>query len=234
LAQGIMSALPLHWRAEVAHALPRKDASGGTSVDDNSDSIFAGRRKAAWMGCVRPFHMVCKGVYRAIKLTDSIHVVDLTCGRNVGWLPHIVRKLRTEFRLVQLTCAVPSEDKIEGLRTEYAFVPDVKFVKLDPFVERFPNGTDMVIAYRFLEKENLIRAMRFFKNVKASGTVRLLTTESYPEEENVPKSVKVADKSGITLRLNTGVAPFAFPAPVFEYENEDENSESIPMSSGVE
>lgn len=229
LARGVLSVLPLHWVAEAVHAAPQKE-EGPAQLAENDNSIFAARRKGAWIGCSRPFHLVCKGVYRAIKITNSVHIVDVSCQQNAGWLPHILQKLRGEFRLVHLTCVVGKNVNREEMKQEYASVENLNFVEMDPFKDTFPNQTDMVVAYRFLKDGTLISAMRFFKNVKASGSVKLLATETFPGQRNVLKK----QPSGNTqLQINTKAAPFRFPPSIYEYENADENPDSDRMQISV-
>lgn len=227
-AQGVLSALPLHLLAEAKHAPPRKGGVAAGGEGEEHESIFAARRKGAWIGCERPFHLVCKGVYRAIKITNAVRVVDVECERDVAWLPHILHKLREEFRMVQLTCAVREAGRVEVVRKAYEGVRDVQVVVLDAYNDAFPAGTDMLVAYKFLEERTLIDAMRFFKNVHKSGTVSVLAVESFPRARNKPKPVDGGDAAG-KLRINTAVAPFWFPPCVYQYENVDENPENVPM-----
>lgn len=198
---------------------PPETKKGDSGNGEGVQSIFTARRKGAWMGCERDFYLVCKGVYRAIKRTNAIRVVDVGCERNVGWLPHVVNKLRTEFRMVRLTCVVGKGEEEERVRKLYGTVEGMNVVVTDAYTAKFPNNTDMVVAYRLLEKGTLIDAMRFFKNVKKGNTVDVLATESYPESRNVP-----GENSGNgKLRINTALAPFWFPPSVYEYENAEED-----------
>ena len=171
------------------------------------------------MGCGRRTHLICKGAYRGIKKTNAIKIVDLSCGANSGWLPHIIQKLRSEFRFVSLTCVGP---QVSG------YDKRVRFTKLDPYTERLPNGTDLLLAFKFVERGNLISAMRFFKNVKRSNVTYLLT-ENFPDAENKVE----AGTTGSVLHLNGAMPPFWFPAPEYEYENEEENIEKSAMQITV-
>lgn len=200
-----------------------KDDRG--SEGEGVESIFKARRKGAWMGCEREFHLVCKGVYRAIKKTNAIRVVDVGCEGNVGWLPHVVDKLRTEFRMVNLICVVGKEEEEERVYKMYGAVEGVSVVVMDAYTAKFPNKTDMLVAYRLLEKGTLIDAMRFFQNVKKENAVDVLAMESYPESRNVP-----GENSGNgKLRINAALAPFWFPPPVYEYENVEEDPDGDHM-----
>lgn len=228
LAQGVLSALPLHLLAEAKHAPPRKGEIAASGEGEERESIFSARRKGAWIGCERPFHLVCKGVYRAIKVTNAVRVVDVECEKDVGWLPHILHKLREEFRMVQLTCAVREKGRVEAVRKAYEDVKDVQVIVLDAYNDAFPAGTDLLVAYKFLEEGTLIEAMRFFKNVQKSGTVGVLAVETFPRAGNKPKPVAGGNAAG-NLRINTALAPFWFPPCVYQYENVDENPEDVPM-----
>lgn len=161
-------------------------------------------------------------------MANAVRVVDLSCDKNEGWLPHILNKLREEFRMVQLTCVVLEERFIEQVKNKYATVKDLEVVVMDVFTGTFPSRTDMLVAYKFLEDRTLIDAMRFFKNVKRSSTVDILTMETFPGLRNDPKKTQ-GGATDAKLRLNTALAPFWFPPPVFQYENEDENEEGVAM-----
>lgn len=194
------------------------------------ESIFVARRKGSWIGCSRLFHLVCKGVYRAIKVTNAMHVVDVSCERNAEWLPHILQKLRGEFRMIHLTCLVRTQVNDATLKDAFRNVRKLKVLRLNPLTDPLPKDTDMLIAYRFLEDGTLIDAMKFFKNVQASKSVYTLATETYPTARNI----LVKHKHGKwTLQINTMLAPFSFPQPVYEYENADENPESSRMQISV-
>lgn len=217
-AWGMLNALPVHLRAMATYAVPQAPTDGsGEAIgsEDTAPSIFTAKRKGAWMGCSRDYHLVCKGVYRSIKRTNAIKVVDTACDMNVEWLPHIVQKLKSEFRLVQLTCVVRRAEEIATIKAAYKAVPNVQFATLDPFTGAYPNGTDMVIAYRLFERETLIRAMQFFKNLKAGAAVTYVTHESFPDEKNAPSNTAA-------LQINTATEPFSFPSSVHEYSNTDE------------
>lgn len=122
--------------------------------------------------------------------------------------------------MVQLICIG------DGVKLEdYSDVPDVAFLKVDA-VEGVLPAVDLLVAFRYVENGTLIRAMRFFKNVKKSAT-RVLVTETYPNEDNVVR--KVGGEKQMRLRINTAGAPFWFPVPIYEYENEEENSETVVM-----
>ncbi|KAI0561327.1 hypothetical protein FGB62_87g099 [Gracilaria domingensis] len=195
--------LPSHWLIE---SVPQ------TKVRERP-SIFTALRSGGWIGCERPFHLVCKGVYRAIKVTNAINVVDIGCERDAAWLPHIVRKLREEFRMVQLTCIGEKSSGFEDI--------DVEFVNMDVFEDRFPNDTDMLVAYKLVEAQTLITAMKFIKNVKRSESVQTLVMETFPNSDNSIKEGK--------LQINSAIAPFWFPTPLYQYSNEEENEEPQEM-----
>ncbi|PXF48924.1 hypothetical protein BWQ96_01266 [Gracilariopsis chorda] len=202
-ASNVMNSLPSHWIIESA---PKTVERGGVS-------IFKALRSGGWIGCERPFHLVCKGVYRAIKATNAINVANIGCERDVAWLPHIVRKLREEFRMVQLTCIGDRTSGFDGL--------DVKFVAMNVYDDAFPNDTDLLVAYKLMQSETLISGMKFLKNVKRSGTVDMLVVETFPQGDN-----KMRD--GV-LKVNTAIAPFWFPGAVYQYSNAAENEESEMM-----
>ncbi|CAN8068129.1 unnamed protein product [Agarophyton chilense] len=202
-ASTMLPALPSHWLIET---VPK------TKVRERS-SIFTALQRGGWIGCERPFHLVCKGVYRAIKVTNAINVVNIGCERDAAWLPHIVKKLREEFRMVKLTCIGEHSDGFEDV--------DVRFVKMDVFEERFPNETDMLVAYKFVETRTLISAMKFLKNVKRSDSVQTLVIETFPDSDN-------SIRDGL-LKMNTAIAPFWFPTALYQYSNEEENEEKQAM-----
>lgn len=202
-ASNVLSTLPSHWLIESA---PKRVERGG-------DSIFKALRNGGWIGCERPFHLVCKGVYRAIKATNAMNVANIGCERDVAWLPHIVRKLREEFRMIRLTCIGDRTSGFDGL--------DVKFVAMNVYEDAFPNDTELLVAYKLMQSETLIDGMKFLKNVKRSGTVDMLVVETFPQGDN-----KMQDGA---LKVNTAIAPFWFPAAVYHYSNEAENDENEMM-----
>lgn len=209
LAHGLLSGLPLHWAAEAAHAA----GAGVSSEGDRAGSIFSGRRKGAWIGCRRPFHLVCKGVYRAIKRVDAVRVVSLDCARDAAWLPHVVRKLEAEFRMVRVVCVGGTGGGAEWRGVARVSAVDRKVVTS----AAFPSGSDLVVAYGFLRGKTMIEGVRFLKKLRDAGTVRYLAVESF---------VGGSNEAG---RFNLGVAPFWFPGPVFVYQNEEENEEDEPV-----
>lgn len=161
---------------------------------------------------------MCKGVYRAIKATNAVRIIDVGCDRNAGWLPHVIRKLRSEYRMVHLTCVT---NGTQALNVGYSGIQDVSMRQMNVYTEEFPE-TDMLIAYRFVMNDTLIAAMKFFKNVKKSGHVKVLTTENFPD-------LDANRVSNGTLMMNTGISPFWFPVAIFGYENDEENVEKSPM-----
>lgn len=169
-------------------------------------------------------------MYRAIKATNTLSLLDYDCAANVDWLPFILRKLQRELRPVRLFCAAAPAALTElrarraQLAPHYADVGLEDVVAVDVSRARVPDGIDMFVAYRAVQRGTLIDAMRFFKNIKASRAVTFLVVETFPDVDNAA-AVSPAGR----LRINAGAAPFWFPAPVFEYANDDENSEDIDM-----
>lgn len=185
------------------------------------ESIFVARRKGVWMGCARAYFLVCKGVYRAIKRTASVNVMDVSCVQDLQWLPKVLDKLKDEFRMVRLTCAVRTHTDVKIAQEAFKMNPLVNVVMFDPFVEAFVNTSDMIIAYRLVENENLIRTMQFFKNVKKHDNVQYIVHDNYPQESNVI-TVHPQNNSRSLFRINAAREPFSFPEPVYIYENVDE------------
>lgn len=242
LARGLLPSLPIHWAAEVSRAASALAAglsfSSGAGMNEGG-SIFTARQKGEWIGCTRPHHLVCKGVYRAIKAHNSLSVLSLSCGADVDWLPHILRKLRTELRPVRLYCglAPASEDpsmelRVAGIERVYkgpaglagfVTVPNLAsggFVQVEADkLKTFK--VDMLIAYRRLAALTLIDGVKFLRTVKASGMADLLVLETFPEADNAVNTL-ASERSTGRNKVNVGAAPFFFPAPVFEYVNEDE------------
>lgn len=221
LARNVLPSLPLHWFAELTRAATSNTPSF------TSHSIFRARRKGDWIGCRRPYLLICMAAYRAIKATNALSVLSMDCELHTEWLPHILMKLADELRPVQLRCAVSTNalfDTIGSINSTYGDIGLIEIIEVDLVTGVIPNDTDMLIAYRVIQRQTLIHAVQMLKGIKKSGAVKHLLVDTYPDVEN----------SGATLasekmRVNTGTAPFWFPAPIFEYANENENSEEVDV-----
>lgn len=222
LIKGMLPTVPAHWAAEVTRA-----ATALTEALPSTPSIFRARQKGEWMGCVRPHHLVCKGVYRAAKAANVLTMLSLGCADDVDWLPHILRKLREELRPIRLYCAITnttSATTIHNLNSTFHSVGLVDIVKVDiPHGQLGVTKVDMLVAYRALTAGTLIDAMRLLRGLKQSGVATLLVTETYPDTDNAKQNGRTRE------RVNVAAAPFLFPAPAFEYANENENESADDM-----
>lgn len=204
-AKGFMSYLPAFLKVK-AMAPSVRNAS-----EPVVESIFTARRKGQWIGCTSKYHLVCKGVYKAIKKTGAITVMDTNCANNARWLPLVMMKLRGEFRLVTLRCADPKETVTGDIRSAYAQLKYVTWEPFDVFEDEYKNKTDLLLAYNVLRHQSLIRGVRMFRRAKESGLVKYITFDNTPGTTNHPG----ADK---TSPINVLVQPFMFPNAFALYE----------------
>lgn len=220
-ARHILPSLPLHWFAEITHR------ANNFAPPFGSNSIFRARRSGGWIGCKRPHLLICMAAYRAIKVTNALSVLSTDCHLHNDWLPYILIKLAEELRPVQLRCAVSnatSSQVISAINNTYNMIGLTAIVDVDLAAGKIPSDTDMFLVYRAIHKKTLIEAMQMLKGIKKSGGVKHLLVDTYPDVDNSGAALA----NGMT-RVNTGTAPFWFPAPVFEYANENENSEDVDM-----
>lgn len=234
LANGLLAALPAHWMVERLHSAPTRSSDQEREFS-YEDSIFSARRKGIWIGCGSDSYLICKGAYRAIKVVDAAKVADVGCIRNSGWLPHVLGKLRGEFRMVHLICIVPEQMHVKEVMELYKDVTmKVSVIVKNVLEEEITEKVDLLIGYGFLKGGTLIRAMRFMRLVKRSGNVRYLLLENYPGEKNVViNELKSNGKNDRKIRINTGIAPFYFPKAIYNYANEDDNDERVEKTIKV-
>lgn len=237
--RGMLPAMPAHWAAEVARAATAMTAS----LPSPPSSIFRARRKGDWIGCARPFHLICKGVYRAAKHASALTLLSLSCRADAPWLPYVARKLHAELRPVRLYCAL---DKAAGpnatadarddpdlaaeVHASYGEAGLAGVVRADVHAGNLGvPKVDMVIAYRALATRTLIDGVRLLRGIKASRAATLLVTETFPDTDNADAGAASARAAHGGHRVNVATAPFLFPAPVFEYANDEENADSEDM-----
>ena len=195
--KGLTSYLPAFLKV---HAM----SSEPVNIDDSEESIFTARRKGKWIGCTSRWHLVCKGVYRAIKKSGAINVLDVSCAKNRHWLPMVLLKLRQEFRIVSLICGDPENLVTDEARVAYAQLKHVTWQPFDVFKEEYKNNTDLLIAYDVLRQHSLIQGVRLFRRAKESGRVKYITFDNYPDVKNSPTAAT-------TSPVNVLVEPFMFP-----------------------
>lgn len=217
-----LTALPAYLKAVALHGAPRLTSEEALAQREEQGSIFSARRKGEWMGCTRAYHLVCKGVYRAIKRVNAVSVVDTACTANARWLPLVLEHLRKEFRVVQLTCADRDLSRLQYVKAAYSDVGNVKFMTMDPFKDKISNETDLVIGVKLLDKMSMINVMKFFKNIQSSAAVKHVVFENYPNSKNRVD----LEKSKKAVRLNGYAPPFMFGKPVYQYQNADEQPTS--------
>lgn len=183
---------------------------------DRAGSIFAALRKGPWMGCSRANALVCTGVYRSLKRSAASSVFDVNCARHLGWLPKVVDKLMSEYRLVRVVCALSTDAQIPLARSAWdghRYVRFVRFNGASANTSSFPDA-DATLAREVLH-ENLISAMRFLKLLKQAGRSRYLIHENYPSEHiNLPTAQG--------LRLNAALPPFSLPPPLYVQADPDD------------
>lgn len=249
LARGLLPTLPAHWAAEVSRAASAFAASLSSGPGSTSyGSIFTARRKGDWIGCSRTHNLICKGVYRGIKAQNTLSVLSLTCDSDMEWLPHILRKLRSELRPVRLYCGLPYTNdeemnrrklKIEELYKDNGLsgivgVKNIRDNNNEFVIQRLNDEgnmkkkfkVDMMIIYRLLGQMTLIDGIRFLRAIKKSEVSDMITSETFTETDN---SVSVGN--GVN-KINVGTAPYLFPAPVFEYINGDDDDKSGGRGGG--
>jgi hypothetical protein len=225
---GALTSLPAYLKAVAMHAAPDWTPEEAQAQLEERGSIFAARRKGEWMGCTRPYYLVCKGVYRSIKRINALTVLDAACVLNAHWLPLVLHHLRKEFRLVQLVCADRDASRLEYVKAAYEGIDRVTFTTLDPFRDEITNQTDLVIGVKLLDKETMIRAMKFFNNMRRSAAaVSHIVYENYPNSRN---RWDLTDDKERVIRLNTMAPPFMFGQTAYRYESADEQ----PTSEVVE
>lgn len=234
-AWGALTELPAYLKAVAMHAAPQWTAEEAMAQLEERGSIFSARRKGDWMGCTRPYHLICKGVYRAIKRVDAVTVLDTACLLNAHWLPLVIQHLRKEFRYIKLVCAVEDKRRLQYVRAAFENVENVRYEVMDPFRDSIENKTDLVIAIKLLDKRSMIHAMRFFRNIQRNAR-----TVSHVVYENFPTSLNRRDVNTdklLPVRLNTFLPPFMFGKSLYRYENVDESPtaevmEIVTMETG--
>lgn len=225
-AWGGLNSLPAYLKAVAMHSAPKWTSEEAMAQLEERGSIFTARRKGEWMGCTRPYHLACKGVYRAIKRVDATTVLDTACMLNAHWLPLVIQHLRKEFRFIQLVCAVQDKSRVEYVRAAFEDVDHVTFTTMNPFRDNVVNKTDLVVAVKLLDKKSLIHAMRFFRNMQRNAaTVSHIVYENFPSSNN---RRDVNDGKQL-VRVNTFLPPFMFGRTVHRYENIDESPTSDVM-----
>lgn len=219
-AWGALNSLPAYLKAAALHAAPTWTAEEAQAILEKRGSIFTARQKGEWMGCTQPYHLICKGVYRAIKIVNAVTVVDTLCAQNAPWLPLVLTHLKKEFRFVKLICADRDYTRREYVQAAYDGLEDVAFTTYDPFNTPITNQTDLVIAIKLLDRQSMIRGMKFFKTLQKSPDVKHVIYENYPRSTN---RRGVGADAALPVRLNTRLAPFMFGRPVYKYQNSDES-----------
>ena len=105
------------------------------------------------MGCTQPYHLICKGVHRAIKIVNAVTVVDTLCAQNAPWLPLVLTHLTKEFRFVKIICANRDDTRREYVQAAYDGLEVVVFTTYDPFNTPITNRMDLVIAIKLLDRQ---------------------------------------------------------------------------------
>ena len=193
-------------------------------------SVFTVRQPKGWWGCDRPFWVACKGVYRSIKRLDAVAVMDVNCLANADYLPVVFAHLRREFRAVRFVCAERDADRLAAARAKYRSVEaKTSFVTFDPFAAdaAYPPRLDVVLAIGAFAGESLIRSMRLFRALHASGAARYVVFDNFPSLDNGPsvgaRGGGVAGVGGVNKgRINVYKGPFMFPPAKYMYENATE------------
>lgn len=218
--------VPAFLRAAQMYAAPKLTAEELQAQIDERTSIFAARRKGDWMGCGRSYYLVCKGVYRAIKRTNALTILDTACAANSYWLPFVIKHLYKELKLIKLTCADKDESHLRQARQAYRDIDHVQFTQFNPYTTQISNKTDLLLGISALNDETLITASKFFRNIQESGNVAYVVYENFPDSNNGRGSLSTRRSSG---RLNTFAPPFMFGLPTYYYENVDEqpSTESV-------
>jgi hypothetical protein len=218
--QASIEEMPAYLKAVAINAAPKKRGNKVDAESEGPESVFLARRKGVWMGCTPPYHMICKGVYRAIKKLNAVHILDTSCAQNTQWLPLVLAHLKKEFRQVRLTCTDRTAARLERVHLAYQGFKHVSFAQFDPFEDMVKNRTDLVIAIHLLQHETLIRSMKFFKRVKENAVVHSVIYDNYPESANKPIPHQTSGHD--IVLLNTFTAPFLFGPADYRYENGDE------------
>jgi hypothetical protein len=219
-AWAALNSLPAYLKAVALHSAPKWTAEEAQAQLEERGSIFTARRKGEWMGCARPYHLICKGVYRAIKQVNAMTVLDTACMPNAHWLPLVIQHLRKEFRFVKLVCVVPDESRVQYVKAAFGDIEHVEFTTMDPFRDDVVNKTDLVVAVKLLDKKSMIQAMRFFKNMQRNAaTASHVVFENYPDSRNRQTFAAAKTQS---VRLNVFRPPFMFGKGIYRYQNTDE------------
>jgi hypothetical protein len=160
---------------------------------------------------------LCQMFYKFIRKYKIRTIYDVSCAKNIGWMPIILHKIGNELWGFKYHC---SEHVIAELAEAKNALKEFKFVEYDDrmwWKDGFPSDVELVFAWDVLPHTAYGRVWSFFVHARKQEVTYILV-DNYPGMTNDPSPQRT--------HLNLRKHPFRFPAAKEVVQNITEPGET--------
>lgn len=159
---------------------------------------------------------LCRMLYKYVHKYKVRSVYDVSCVKNLAWLPEVIRKASEELWGFRFFCSVTEPSSMSDAQKALSGLKSVEFVTGHWWREGFSKGTELLFAWDTLPHIAYGRVWNFFVKAKRQQ-VKYILIDNYPGIMNDPSP----KRHYINLRKH----PFKFPAAKEVVQNVTEPGE---------
>ena len=141
--------------------------------------------------CPEESTRLCLMFYKFIRKYKIRNVFDVSCSKNLDWMPSVLKKSSKELWGFKYQCSEAEEVKMEENRRRLSDLSFVNYVSDKWWRRGFPKDLDLVFAWDVLPHTAYGRVWNFFVNIKKQE-VKYVLVDNYPGILNDPVSAHMS------------------------------------------
>lgn len=177
----------------------------------------ANHNVSATIQCPDDSKRLCTMFYKYIRKYKIRSVFDASCGKNVEWMPKILKAAGGELWGFKYYCSSTDDEEMANAKEKLSSMSFVEFSSDAWWKTGFPSKIEMLFAWDTLAHIAFGRVWNFFVKAKSSQ-VKYILIDNYPSLTNDPSP----DRQFINVRRH----PFKFPAAKEVVQNVTEPGET--------
>lgn len=181
------------------------------------DSKKTEGKGASAVACPEDHKRLCQMFYKVVKKYKVRKVFDISCAKNLEWMPTVLSNIGNEMWGFQYHCSDPEGENVERAKEVLQEFKFVEYHNRQWWKAGFPNNLDMVFAWDVLPHTAYGRVWSFFVHVRKQN-IKYVLFDNYPGILNDPSPKR--------YYVNVRKHPFKFPAAKDVIQNVTEPGEN--------
>lgn len=144
---------------------------------------------ATALNCPEDYQRLCSMFYKYLRKYKIRSVFDVSCTKNLDWMPDILRKAGGELWGFKYYCSAVDDQGMTDAKTKLASIPFVEFSSDQWWRSGFPNKAELLFGWDTLPHIAFGRIWNFFVKARMSD-IKYILVDNYPSIQNDPVSLK--------------------------------------------